>query len=102
MRSSITGTDCGHQCANQVQFDPTKSSTFVDGGKTSPLIFGTGVGVEPVVGDNWELQLRSAQDTVTVGGISVPNISLFLITGQTETFAPDPFSGIQGAQIQSR
>lgn len=31
-----------------------------------------------------------------MGGVSVPNVQMFLITNQTPTFAPDPFSGIQG------
>jgi hypothetical protein len=90
------GTRCGTSCVNQVQFYSTKSSTFVDGGRTSTITFGTGVGVDPVVGNNWQLTLRSAKDTVSVGGVSVSNVSLFLITDQTPTFAPDPFSGIQG------
>ena len=54
-----------------------------------------------MIGNNWQLELRSAHDTVAVGGISVANISLFLITGQTETFASDPFSGIQGMETVS-
>lgn len=90
------GTICGPPCSNQVQFDSTKSSTFVDGGRSSTITFGTGVGVDPVIGNNWQLTLRSAQDTVSVGGVSVPDVSMFLITDQTPTFAPDPFSGIQG------
>ncbi|EKM53998.1 uncharacterized protein PHACADRAFT_257547 [Phanerochaete carnosa HHB-10118-sp] len=92
----FASTLCGSACANQVQFDPSESSTFVDGGSTGTITFATGVGVDPVVGNNWQLTLRNATDTVTVGGISVPDVSLFLITDQTPTFAPDPFSGIQG------
>lgn len=93
---SLTGTLCGAPCKNQIQFDPSKSSTFVDGGRTSLITFATGVGVDPVIGNNWQLTLRTAQDTVAVGGVSVPSVSLFLITNQTPTFGPDPFSGIMG------
>ncbi|KAI0084066.1 acid protease [Irpex rosettiformis] len=92
----FASTRCGAACSNQVQFDSTKSSTFVDRQRTSTITFGTGGGVDPVIGNNWQLTLRSASDTVTVGGISVPNVNLFLITNQTPTFGPDPFSGIQG------
>ena len=90
------GTLCGAPCANQIQFDSSKSSTFVDGGETDSIIFGTGVGVDPVIGDDWMLTLRSAKDTVSIGNLKVPNVDLFLITDQTPTFGPDPFSGIQG------
>ncbi|KAF9448729.1 acid protease [Macrolepiota fuliginosa MF-IS2] len=83
-------------CTSQVQFDSTKSSTFRDGGRTSTITFGTGVGVDPVVGNNYQLTLRSATDTVSVGGLTAPGVSLFLITKQTPTFNIDPFSGIQG------
>ncbi|KIP06419.1 hypothetical protein PHLGIDRAFT_460435 [Phlebiopsis gigantea 11061_1 CR5-6] len=92
----FASTRCGAACSHQTKFDATKSSTFVDGGRSSTITFGTGVGVDPVIGDNWQLTLRSAKDTVSVGGVSVPNVSLFLITNQTPTFAADPFSGIQG------
>ena len=60
------------------------------------ITFATGVGVDPVVGANYRLSLRSAVDTVSVGGLTAPNTSLFLITDQTPTFNIDPFSGIQG------
>jgi len=90
------GTLCGAACSNQVQFDSSKSSTFVDGGRTSSITFATGVGVDPVVGSNYRLTLRSATDAVTVGGHRATNVSLFLITNQTPTFNIDPFSGIQG------
>lgn len=96
LTSRLEGTMCGSACANQVQFDPSKSSTYVDGKKTSSITFGTGVGVDPVVGNNWQLSLRSATDTVHVGSVSVPKVSMYLITNQTPTFATDPFSGIQG------
>ena len=82
-----------------MQFDSTKSSTFVDRRRTSKITFGTGIGVDPVIGNNWQLTLRSAADTVTIGNYAVPKTSLFLITNQTPTFAPDPFSGIQGRSM---
>ena len=79
-----------------MKFNSSKSSTFVDGGKTNSITFATGVGVDPVIGANYELTLRSGRDTVSVGGLSVPDVSLFLITNQTAKFDIDPFSGIQG------
>ncbi|KAF9263351.1 acid protease [Marasmius fiardii PR-910] len=86
-----------NSCQNPApKFDPSRSSTFIDGGRTSSITFGTGVGVDPVVGANYRLTLRSGTDTVTVGGLRSPNVSLFLITDQTPTFNIDPFSGIQG------
>ena len=87
---------CGQACSNQVQFDPSKSSTFVDGGAQSKIAFATGVGVDPVVDNDYVLDLRNATDTVSVGGLSATDIGLFLITNQTSKFDIDPFSGIQG------
>jgi len=52
--------------------------------------------VDPVIGANYKLTLRSAKDTVTFGGLSAPGVSLFLITSETAKFDIDPFSGIQG------
>lgn len=91
----FAGTLCGQTCS-QVEFDPSKSSTFVDGGSETSISFATGVGVDPVVGDDYSLTLRSATDTVSVGGLAAANIDLFLITNQTPKFNIDPFSGIQG------
>jgi hypothetical protein len=87
---------CGSACNNQVKFNSTKSSTFVDGGRTSSITFATGVGVDPVVGSNYKLTLRSGTDTVKIGNLVAPKSSLYLITDQTPTFAINPFSGIQG------
>ncbi|KAJ7079111.1 acid protease [Mycena belliarum] len=92
----FASTLCGAPCDNQVKFDSSKSSTFVDGGTTSSITFSTGVGVDPVVGANYRLTLRSGRDTVGIGGLSAPATSLFLITNQTAKFGIDPFSGIQG------
>ncbi|KAF9023230.1 acid protease [Hymenopellis radicata] len=69
---------------------------LVDGGRTAVYTFETGVGVDPVVGNNTQLELRSAVDTVTVGGLTTTDVDLFLITSQTPNFDIDPFSGIQG------
>ncbi|KAJ7282990.1 acid protease [Mycena rebaudengoi] len=92
----FASTLCGAPCDNQVKFDSNSSSTFVDGNTTNAITFSTGVGVDPVVGANYRLTLRSGTDTVGIGGLSVPKTPLFLITNQTEKFAIDPFSGIQG------
>ncbi|KAJ7646685.1 acid protease [Roridomyces roridus] len=93
----FASTLCGEPCSNQVQFNPTKSSTFVDGGVTSNItFFGSGVGVAPVVGDELQLILRNATETVSIAGLTVPQTEVFLITNQTSAFAIDPFSGIQG------
>jgi hypothetical protein len=86
---------CGQACDNQVKFDPSKSSTFVDGGSESHISFATGSGVDPVVNDDYVLDLRNGTDTVTVGGLTA-NTELFLITNQTEKFSIEPFSGILG------
>ncbi|KAJ7167987.1 acid protease [Mycena filopes] len=87
---------CGAACANQRQFDPSKSSTFEDQFSNSSVTFGTGVGVEPVNGSNWKLDLAFVADALVVGDISVPLGGFFLITNQTATFLPDPFDGIMG------
>jgi hypothetical protein len=39
----FASTLCGAPCNNQVKFDSTKSSTFVDGGTTSSITFSTGL-----------------------------------------------------------
>ncbi|KAI0785623.1 acid protease [Abortiporus biennis] len=98
----VPGTQCGAACKNQKTFDSSKSSTFIDGGRTSTITFGTGVGVDPVIGNNWQLSLRSATDTVSVGGLPVKSVGFFLITNQTPTFAPDPFDGIQGMSARAQ
>jgi len=93
----IPSTQCGSACSNQRKFDPTKSTTFVNGtGKSQTLTFGTGVGVDPVQGNNWQLTTIGAKDTVSVGGLVATNSNVLLITNQTPTFAPDPFDGILG------
>ncbi|KAJ7496013.1 acid protease [Mycena galericulata] len=98
----FASTLCGTACSNQVQFNSKKSTTFVDGGSTSSITFATGVGVDPVIGSNYKLTLRSGKDTVSVGGLSAPATELFLITNQTPKFNIDPFSGIQGMSAQAQ
>ncbi|KAJ8487769.1 hypothetical protein ONZ45_g5090 [Pleurotus djamor] len=92
----MASTLCGAACSNQAKFNPSLSSTFVDGGRTSSITFATGVGVDPVVGANYRLTLRTARDTVAIGGLSAGVVDLSLITDQTPKFAIDPFSGILG------
>ncbi|KAF8176568.1 acid protease, partial [Mycena galopus ATCC 62051] len=92
----IPGTACGAACANQRQFNSSASSTFLDLNSSSTITFGTGVGVDPVIGDNWELWLEEVADVFTIADMSLPLGGLFLITNQTPTFLPDPFDGILG------
>ena len=87
---------CDKSCSNQVQFDPFKSSTFIDGGYEFYTSFGSGSGVDPVIDDDYTLFTRNATDTVSNGGHSATNISMYLITNQTAGFSIDPFSGTQG------
>ncbi|OBZ68172.1 putative vacuolar protease A [Grifola frondosa] len=92
----FVSTQCGAPCAKQVAFNISKSSTFVDGGEETTLAFATGVGVDPVINNDYVLTVRSAQDVVSVGGLSAGLMDLFTIVNQTSAFDIDPFSGIQG------
>ncbi|KAF7318309.1 Acid protease [Mycena chlorophos] len=98
----FASTMCGSSCDSQVKFDYEASSTFVDKDKTTTITFSTGVGVDPVVGDNYQLTLREASDVVTVGGIKAKATTLYLVTKETAKFAIDPFSGIQGMSAQAQ
>ncbi|KAI0823654.1 acid protease [Trametes gibbosa] len=93
-------TDCT-SCTQLNKFDPSKSKTFVRGSHTATLSFATGVGVDPVVDDDYVLTLQSGTDTVTVGGVAAKNVSLFTIVEQTPKFNLDPFLGIQGMGSQA-
>lgn len=83
-------------CIHQIRFNSSQSSTFVDLNQTGTIVFATGGGVAPVIGNNTALTLREATDTVSVGGFTVPNVTVFLVTNQTEVFNRDPYSGIVG------
>ncbi|KAF7358105.1 Acid protease [Mycena venus] len=92
----IPGTACGSACRNHHQFNSSASKTFVDKNSSTILTFGTGVGVTPVNGSDWQLHLSLVSDTVSVAGLTVHQSELFLITNQTPTFLDDPFDGIMG------
>lgn len=94
----VTSTLCNSTCFNQIQFNATASSTFVDGGVEGSITFATGGGVNPAIGDEYTLTLRNATDVVGIGNASVPNVEFFQVVEQTEAFDLDPYSGIQGEQ----
>ncbi|KAI0358459.1 acid protease [Trametes cingulata] len=91
----FASTECT-SCTQANKWDPAKSSTYVRGSRTTTISFATGVGVDPVVDDDYVLTLRTGTDTVTVGGVAAPSVSLFTIIDQTPKFNIDPFLGIQG------
>ncbi|KAJ7679087.1 acid protease [Mycena polygramma] len=93
----IPGTACGAACANQRQFNSSASSTFEDEHHSTTITFGTGVGVDPVKENNWQMSLSAVADTLTIANdFTIPFGEFFLITNQTPTFLPDPFDGILG------
>ena len=67
---------------------------------TDEIAFGTGIGIDPVVGEDTKLTMRSGIDTVSLGGLTATNTSLWLITNQTSAFFYDPFDGIMGMGSQ--
>ncbi|KAF9818494.1 hypothetical protein IEO21_02732 [Rhodonia placenta] len=98
----FASTQCGDPCANQPKFDTSQSSTYVNHHQTTSISFETGIGVDPITSDSeFVLTLQEGEDTVTVGGIAVPNVDLYTIIDQTAAFAIDPFSGIQGMSSQA-
>lgn len=99
----FTSTQCGAPCANQIMFDTEKSSTYISYNQTFSIAFATGGGVNPVISaDEYVLTMLAGEDTITVGGIATPNVSLYTVINQTEAFASDPYSGIQGMSTQAQ
>ncbi|GLB36719.1 putative acid protease [Lyophyllum shimeji] len=96
----IPGKNCTKTCSNQRIFDWNKSSTYkyIDNGDGLYLQFATGVGVTPVnkTDPDWIMTMREVSDTVSVGGLSVPNVPFYLIDYQSPAFSPDPMDGIMG------
>ena len=97
---NFPATNCT-TCSRQKKFDPTKSQTFIDVGRDSTVDFSSGTGVDPVINDedsnsNYQMHLRQIRETVQIGGYTLSNFSMSLITSQTPTFDPDPFDGIVG------
>ncbi|KAM5531583.1 hypothetical protein V8D89_014752 [Ganoderma adspersum] len=88
-------------CTQKGKFNPSKSSTFKRGTRKETLPFATGVGVDPVVNNDYVLTIQSATDSVTVGGVTLDKVSLFTIIDQTAAFNVDPFLGIQGMGSQA-
>ncbi|KAJ7056821.1 aspartic peptidase domain-containing protein [Mycena amicta] len=93
----VASTLCGSACSNQAQFDPSNSSTFIDIGDGGTITFATGIGVDPVVGNNYQIALEGVSDTVAIGDLILEDAFFYLIKNQTAGFSLDPFSGIQGA-----
>ncbi|CDO70556.1 hypothetical protein BN946_scf184579.g12 [Trametes cinnabarina] len=88
-------------CMQLNKFDPFESRTYVRGDNVTTLDFATGVGVDPVVNNDYVLTVRNGTDTVTVGGVAAKNIPLFTILKQSPKFDIVPFLGIQGMGSQA-
>ncbi|KAG8854792.1 hypothetical protein FRB96_007321 [Tulasnella sp. 330] len=92
----IPSIDCGSDCSNQRQFDYTKSSTYKVTGRATEISFATGVGVDPVVNNDYVLDLLPITETIMVAGLTAPATGMYLITNQTSAFDRDQFDGIMG------
>ncbi|KZT73397.1 acid protease [Daedalea quercina L-15889] len=89
-------TECT-ACANQPRFNTSLSSTYISSDNISTIMFITGNGVDTLqYPDEYEVWLREGRDTVSIGGISTPNVSLFTITNQTQALDAIPTGGVQG------
>ncbi|KAJ7855863.1 aspartic peptidase domain-containing protein [Mycena leptocephala] len=77
----IPGTNCTTSCANQKKFDPTQSSTFKPdaGDGIFEESFLTGGDASPWGLKDWSMSLVEVSDTMTVGGLSVSDVSFLLI-----------------------
>ncbi|KAF8060851.1 aspartic peptidase domain-containing protein [Lyophyllum atratum] len=96
----IPGKNCTSGCSKQHIFDWDKSSTYkyIDNGDGLYLQFATGVGVTPANSSepDWIMTMFEVSDTVSVGGLAVPNVPFYLINFQSPAFGADPFDGIMG------
>ncbi|KAJ7811479.1 aspartic peptidase domain-containing protein [Mycena olivaceomarginata] len=99
----IPGTNCTTSCANQKKFDPTQSSTFKPnaGDGIFEESFLTGGDASPWGLKDWSMSLVEVSDTMTVGGLSVSNVSFLLIQNQSQPFSEDPYDGILGLSTTS-
>ncbi|KAJ7909451.1 acid protease [Mycena leptocephala] len=99
----IPGTNCTTSCANQKKFDPTQSSTFKPnaGDGIFEESFLTGGDASPWGLKDWSMSLVEVSDTMTVGGLSVSDVSFLLIQNQSQPFSEDPYDGILGLSTTS-
>ncbi|KAH9941985.1 acid protease [Amylocystis lapponica] len=88
-------------CFNQTRFDPNASSTYVDGGYQTTITFETGGNASVAQGDEYQITLRNATDTVSVGGLTASDVPLYLFVNQTSAFDSIPYSGILGETTSS-
>ncbi|KAJ7586100.1 acid protease [Mycena floridula] len=94
----IPGKNCTDACANQNLFDFDQSSTFLvtDDGNGTFIEFATGGDATPFGIEEWSMTLVQVADTISVAGLSVPNVTFFLISNQSQPFSADPYDGILG------
>ena len=57
--------------------------------------------MDPVIGNNWQLSLRSATDVVSIAGLQVSNQTIGLARTESQEFESFPNSGIMGMAFGS-
>ncbi|KAF7306084.1 Acid protease [Mycena chlorophos] len=98
----VASTLCGEACSNQVQFNASASSSYIPGdGQNYTIAFGTGVGVDPVIDNDYVLTITDIIDIVSIGDLNLGEGYFYLIVNQTSHFNIDPFSGIMGMSPES-
>ncbi|KAJ7599581.1 acid protease [Mycena floridula] len=94
----LPGKNCTSSCANQHVFDWDKSSTFEllnsgPSGDGVSVTFTTGGDATPAGLQDLTMNLVQVADTISVGGLSVANVSFFMIQ---KAFSEDQYDGILG------
>ncbi|KAF8585975.1 acid protease [Ramaria rubella] len=83
-------SNCGSCVSRGAQFDATASSTYSDTGRPFDLAYGTG-----------DVEGTIAQETVTLGGLSVRQQYFGAVSSESSDFSDVPFSGIIGMAFSS-
>ncbi|KJE88965.1 pepsinogen [Capsaspora owczarzaki ATCC 30864] len=86
----VPSVNCGGEaCANKTRFSAVKSSSYIPNGKPFYVVYGTGY----VAG-------TEGNDTVSVGGLQVPDVAFGEADVLAKFFENEPLDGILGLAFQ--
>lgn len=86
----VASTLCS-TCTTHTRYDSTKSSTYVQDGRTWSISYGDGSTASGIL----------AYDTVTLGGLAIKKQTIELAKKESSSFASDPIDGLLGLAFDS-